>query len=83
MSWLRRCDRAFDIVLLDPPYDSGLLPAVLELLPPRLKPGHRVYLEWPAGSPAPLPAGWTLLKEKQAGAVSYALVTCHSSGNPS
>lgn len=66
---------AYDIVFLDPPFDSGLLTPALERLPRILKPGNRVYLEWHRGGAVQLPAGYTLLREKKAGRVSYALAT--------
>lgn len=63
---------SFDIVFVDPPYDRGLHMPTLERLPRVLKPGHQVYVEWRQGSIA-LPPGFALLKEKQAGQVSYGL----------
>ena len=63
----------FDVVFLDPPFDSGLLKPALERLPPLLKLGSRVYLEYrDCFTPPP---GYTLLREKKAGQVSYALAT--------
>ena len=35
----------FDVVFLDPPFRQNALPALLAKLPPRLRPGARVYLE--------------------------------------
>jgi 16S rRNA (guanine966-N2)-methyltransferase len=66
---------SMDIAFLDPPFDSDLLPRALEKLPPLLKPGHQVYLEWLVNKPPALPPGWTLHREKQAGQVSYGLAT--------
>jgi 16S rRNA (guanine966-N2)-methyltransferase len=66
---------AFDVVFLDPPFASGLLAPALAALPRVLAPGARVYAEWPAGAPAPWPAGYAVLREKKAGQVSYALAT--------
>jgi len=65
----------FDIVFLDPPFDAALLAPALERLPAVLKPGNRVYLEWRHGGPAAVPVGYTLIREKKAGQVSYALAT--------
>lgn len=67
----------FEVVFLDPPYDSALLLKVLPLLPPLLTPQHHIYLEW-CGTAPPLPTGFAWLKEKQAGQVSYGLVTFHT-----
>lgn len=68
----------YDVVFLDPPYAKGLLEKVLPDLPKALHAGHnRIYLEWPAGKPPPLPAGYELLREKQAGQVCFGLLTYH------
>lgn len=65
----------YDIVTLDPPYDSPLLERALTLLPRVLKPNNRVYLEWPKGRPPVLAPGWTLLREKRAGLVNFCLAS--------
>lgn len=82
LAWLRgpghggrQVGRRYDLVFLDPPYGAGLLEPVLAALPRLLSPVHRIYLEWPAGRPPALPAGYALLKEKSAGQVSYGLAT--------
>lgn len=68
----------YDVVFLDPPYGKGLLEKVLPDLPKALHPLHnRVYLEWPAGKPPPLPEGYEVLREKQAGQVCFGLATYH------
>lgn len=82
LSWLRSATRRYDLVFLDPPYGAGLLAPALAALPPLLKPANRVYLEWPQGQLPQLPAGYTLLKEKQAGQVSYGLATYTPPGEP-
>ncbi len=73
LSWLRSTPRRYDLLFLDPPYDSGLLAPALAALPRVLKPTHRIYLEWPRGTAPQWPAGYSLLKEKSAGQVSYGL----------
>jgi 16S rRNA (guanine966-N2)-methyltransferase len=82
LSWLRSATRRYDIVFLDPPYGAGLLAPALAALPPLLKPAHRIYLEWPRDKAPQLPPGYTLLKEKQAGQVSYGLATYTPPGEP-
>ncbi len=80
---LSRAARRYDIVLLDPPYASTLLGRALALLPPLLKPGNRVYLEWPTAQPRPeLGPGWSWLREKQAGQVAYGLASFEGAGLP-
>jgi len=74
--YLARTPRPFDLVFLDPPFDSGLLPEAAALLESRgwLAPGALVYLESAARAALPpLPAAWTPLKEKRAGEVGYHL----------
>ena len=65
--------QGFDVVFLDPPFDSALLAQALPLLAPLLKPAHRVMLEWGSEQPPELTAGFEWLKQKQAGAVGYGL----------
>jgi 16S rRNA (guanine966-N2)-methyltransferase len=69
--------RAFDIVFLDPPFDSDFLALASGLLENGgwLAPGALIYVESPArvGLP-PLPPGWTTTKAKQAGEVGYYLL---------
>lgn len=71
--------RNFNIVFLDPPYDAHLLELVLPLLPPLLNAEeNRVYLEWSAEQKPELPAGFSWLREKKAGRVSFGLITYES-----
>lgn len=81
LSFLRNTTRRYDIVFVDPPYDSGLLAAAIAALPRALKPGNRIYLEWPRRLPPARPPGLTMLREKHAGQVSYGLFTHSPSGD--
>ena len=64
----------FDIVFLDPPYDSELLASASVALSARLAPDARVYLERRARDPMPaLPANWKELRAGRAGEVGYHL----------
>jgi 16S rRNA (guanine966-N2)-methyltransferase len=65
-----------DVVFLDPPFDSPVLPQALQLLRGGLLHAEsRIYIETPATVPAPaLPEDWSLLRERTAGQVRYALV---------
>ncbi len=77
LDYLRRDAEAFDIVFLDPPFDADLGGDLCRLLSERewLAPGARVYLEQDRDRPIPeLPEGWTVLREKTAGQVRYALL---------
>lgn len=75
ISFLRGTQNRYEIVFVDPPYDSPLLASTLANLPTVLKQMNRIYLEWPKGKPPVLPVGYSLLKEKAAGQVSYGLFT--------
>jgi len=75
LRFLEQTGQRFDIAFVDPPYASDLLVEALARLPRVLKPGHRVYLEWPAGGRPVFPEKLHFLREKQAGQVSYSLAT--------
>ncbi|MDB6046149.1 MAG: methyltransferase [Gammaproteobacteria bacterium] len=68
----------FDIVFLDPPFDSDFLTAAAGALERGvwLAPGALIYVECAAraGLP-PLPERWAATKSKQAGEVGYHLLT--------
>jgi 16S rRNA (guanine966-N2)-methyltransferase len=68
--------RPFDLVFLDPPFDSGLLAAAAARLERNawLAAEAYVYVECAArDGPPTLPLGWLLLKAKRAGEVGYHL----------
>lgn len=60
-----------DIIFIDPPYQSDLMAAVIELLV--LSAGTKVYLEAQKGDEVNVPPNWQLLKDKTAGQVHYSL----------
>ena len=69
---------AFDIVFLDPPFDSDLLIRAAGLLEQGhwLAAGALIYVECSARDGLPeLPPNWTALRAKQAGEVGYHLLT--------
>ena len=82
LAWLRGTTRRYDLVFLDPPYDAKLLAPALAALPRVLKGMHRIYLEWPQGQPPEWPPGYSLLKEKSAGQVSYGLAIHNAEAPP-
>lgn len=65
----------FDILFLDPPFDSRLLEQVCERLETAgwLAADARVYIECPAGVRPAVPAAWTGPKAGRAGEVGYHL----------
>jgi 16S rRNA (guanine966-N2)-methyltransferase len=67
----------FDVVFLDPPFADDATGELCRLLSDRgvLAPGGRVYLEQDRARELPgLPSRWTVIKNKVAGNVRYALV---------
>lgn len=74
--YLRRPGQGFDIVFLDPPFNSSLMPEICRLLSVHgwVKADSLVYLEAARkqGLPA-LPPGWELQREKTSGDVVYGL----------
>jgi 16S rRNA (guanine966-N2)-methyltransferase len=69
---------AFDIVFLDPPFDSGLLTTTAGLLEQGhwLASGALIYVECAARNGLPeLPPNWVASRAKQAGEVGYYLLT--------
>lgn len=75
IDFIHHCTKSFDIVFLDPPFDSKLLESALEALEqsPILKPNGLVYIE--SGEEiSPKPAHWKVLKQKKAGLVYYGLL---------
>jgi 16S rRNA (guanine(966)-N(2))-methyltransferase RsmD len=62
----------FDVVFVDPPYDSGLAAATLARLPAVLAPGAAVYVE--SNGPIEPGAPWHVRKQARAGSVHYRLL---------
>lgn len=74
--YLRHSGNPFDIVFLDPPFNSMLMPAICGSLSEYgwVKPGSLVYLEAARKQGLPsLPDGWELHREKTSGDVAYGL----------
>ena len=63
---------SFDVVFLDPPFDSGLAAPALAAALPLLSAHGVAYVEGPVDPAAP--AGWTVLRSGRAGAVRFGLV---------
>lgn len=75
LQFLEQPPTPFDIVFLDPPFDSNLLgPLCQRLAMGWLMDGARIYLEEDISREFPqLPDGWLWLKQKTAGGVRYGL----------
>ncbi|BBF87935.1 ribosomal RNA small subunit methyltransferase D [Aquitalea magnusonii] len=72
LHYVKSCREQFDVIFLDPPYDSTLLQQVLPVLAELLTAEGVVYFEarhWPESL-----AGWDVIKQDKAASVHYALV---------
>lgn len=73
LGWLREApDRRFDMIFLDPPFESRAWDVAIELLPPWLAPCARIYVESPANQ-RPANGSWELLREGSTREVRFAL----------
>ncbi|PXX49833.1 MULTISPECIES: 16S rRNA (guanine(966)-N(2))-methyltransferase RsmD [Aquitalea] len=71
LHYLKSCREQFDIIFVDPPYDSSLLLQTLPMLQAVLAVDGVLYFEarhWPDSLP-----GWQIIKQDKAGMVHYAL----------
>lgn len=72
LQFVRSSRERFDVIFLDPPYDSDLLQQVMPLLEPLLAEDGLVYVEarhWPEAFP-----GWETLRAGKAGTVHFGLL---------
>ncbi len=78
ISWLRNIPaETFDVVFIDPPFDSDFLASTCELLEVNhyLSEHACIYLEMNRKQDLPeLPENWSVVREKKAGQVGYYLV---------
>ena len=72
LEFARRESGRYDVIFLDPPFQSGCLPKVLPLLAGRLNEDGLVYVE--TGEAFEPDAGWEVVKRAKAGKVSYQLL---------
>ncbi|MDF7679752.1 16S rRNA (guanine(966)-N(2))-methyltransferase [Enterobacteriaceae bacterium ESL0689] len=76
LSWLRQAGTPHHIVFVDPPFRQGLLAETFHLLEQNGWLTHNAFIyvesEIETGLP-PVPANWTLYREKVAGQVAYRL----------
>jgi len=64
--------RRYDVIFLDPPFQSGCLPRLLEVLPQRLNGHGMVYVE--SGTAIEVISPWHVVKSGRAGQVHYQLL---------
>ncbi len=62
----------YDVIFLDPPFQSDYLPRLLEVLPQRLNENGVVYAE--SGAAIAVPPPWRTVKSGKAGRVYYQLL---------
>ncbi|MDH4215845.1 MAG: 16S rRNA (guanine(966)-N(2))-methyltransferase RsmD [Gallionella sp.] len=62
----------YDVIFLDPPFQSGYLPRLLEMLPQRLNENGVLYVE--SGAAVDVPPPWQTIKSGKAGQVHYRLL---------
>jgi 16S rRNA (guanine966-N2)-methyltransferase len=76
LSWLETANTSYDIIFLDPPYKSNLLPLCFSLLEKNhwLHPKAKIYFEsYNSINATDLPPTWELLRDKKAGHIYYYL----------
>ncbi len=74
IAWMgRAANGSFDLVLLDPPFDSGLGERALPLAARLVADEGFIYLEARQALPDP-PEGWTIRRQGRAGAVHFHLL---------
>ncbi len=72
LEFISRDAQRFDVIFLDPPFQSGCLPGLLEALPQHLADSGVVYVE--SGSAIKVPSRWRVLKSGRAGQVWFQLI---------
>ena len=74
LEFAARCKEQFDVIFLDPPFQSDYLPRLWSLMPRLLAPEGMLYVE--SGSAVEAPQPWQVIKQGKAGAVHYQLLKC-------
>jgi 16S rRNA (guanine966-N2)-methyltransferase len=72
LEFLRRDRLRYDVIFLDPPFDTDPWPRLWPLLPEHMAPAALVYCE--SGKPLEPPVGWEIWKQARAGEVRYRLL---------
>lgn len=78
--FLRGTPQPFDVVFLDPPFDSPFLAQAVQALaqPGWLASGARIYMEYGMHGEPRLPDNWELIRQGRAGQVRFALAGVNS-----
>ncbi|MDQ1315472.1 MAG: hypothetical protein QG662_1581 [Pseudomonadota bacterium] len=72
LAWLASSRETFDLIFVDPPFDSGLAATVLADLTRHLKPGGQAYIE--QATPVIPPPGLNIHRGGRAGRAHFALL---------
>ena len=72
LEFAKQQNRPFDVIFLDPPFQSDYLPKLLPLLADKLTQEGVLYVE--SGEPFEPDAAWKVVKQARAGAVFYQLL---------
>ncbi len=72
LEFISRDIKRFDVIFLDPPFQSDFLPKLLQILPQHLSDDGVVYVE--SGAAIDVPAPWQVIKSGRAGQVWYQLI---------
>ncbi|MGK2951467.1 MAG: 16S rRNA (guanine(966)-N(2))-methyltransferase RsmD [Thiobacillus sp.] len=72
VAWLANSREAFDLIFIDPPFDSGLAATVLDGLAPHLKASGQAYIE--QAMPVTAPPGFIIHRSGRAGRSHFALL---------
>jgi 16S rRNA (guanine966-N2)-methyltransferase len=72
LTWLASSREAFDLIFVDPPFDSGLSEPVMAELATHLKPGGHAYVE--QGTEVKAPPGFIIHRSGRAGRSHFALL---------
>jgi 16S rRNA (guanine966-N2)-methyltransferase len=72
LAWLANNREAFDLIFVDPPFDSELATLVLADLAPHLKSGGQAYVE--QGTAVIAPPGFIMHRSGRAGRSHFALL---------
>ena len=74
IEWIKTCKTPFDIIFVDPPFQSALLPEILTQISKQRLANKFIYLETPKElTTSDLPANWNVYRQKQTGSVHYGL----------
>lgn len=72
LEFASRDKQRYDVIFLDPPFQSNYLPRLLEILPQRLNINGMLYVE--SGVAFDVPPPWQAIKSGKAGQVHYQLL---------